>query len=97
MNSKYFVEAHSRILFEFSLPHDSISRPLMALAWNRLGVPSAVAHWLAYMNDGGTIMVRTPLAMRQYGSQTSFPPHPSAPGFSGDLGTPQSGVSGPAA
>ena len=30
-------------------------------------VPSEVANWLAYMDEGGAIMVRTPMAMRQYG------------------------------
>ena len=78
---------------------DSISRPIMALAWNRLGVPLGVANWLAYMDEGGTVMIRTPCAMRHYGSRSNFPSSefPTCPGFTGGLGTPQGEVSSPAA
>ena len=78
---------------------DSISRPVMALAWNRLGVPLDVANWLAYMDEGGTIMIRTPSAMRHFGPSTDFPtsPLPHCQSFSGGLGTPQGDVSSPAA
>ena len=78
---------------------DSISRPFMVLAWNRLGVPLSVAKWLAYMDDGGTVMIRTPLAMTHFGASTCFPAHATSPspGFSGEIGTPQGDVSSPAA
>ena len=71
----------------------------MVLAWNRLGVPISVARWLAYMDDGGTIMIRTHLAMTHFGASTCFPDHVTSPspGFSGEIGTPQGDVSSPAA
>ena len=59
----------------------------MALAWNRLGVSSAVAHRLAYMDDGGTVMICTPLAMinmaRPPSSLSTTPPldHQRRPGL----------------
>ena len=39
---------------------DSVSKPLMLLAWRRLGVPLEVATWLVSMDINGATIVKTP-------------------------------------
>ena len=40
---------------------DSISKPALIFSWVRIGVPVALAEYLVNLDEGGTILVRTPL------------------------------------
>ena len=79
---------------------DSVSREAMEVSWLRLGVPSAVARWLAYMDVGGPTVIRTPWALatwqrHHYDGFRSTPSleHPAT--FVRTRGTPQGDVSSP--
>jgi hypothetical protein len=51
-----------RSSYDLKKAFDSTSKPLMLLAWQRLGVPPDIAHWLTEMDVGGTTVVKTPFA-----------------------------------
>jgi len=78
---------------------ESVTRPLMDLAWCWLGVPPDVARWLAYMDLGGPVTVCTPLALHQLGPRGRFPPRgsPEDLSFTCGMGTPLGDVSSPSA
>jgi len=78
---------------------DSMTRPVMAMAWNHLVVPGEVANWLAFMDVDGIVMVKSPLALQSLGGpigrfQTRNIEHL---GFTCGMGTPRGDVSSPAA
>ena len=79
---------------------DSVSREAMEVSWLRLGVPSRVARWLAYMDVGGPTVIRNPWALatwnrHQYeGFSTSLSTEQPAT-FTRTRGTPQGDVSSP--
>ena len=45
---------------------DSVSKPLILLCWQRLGVPLDIAQWLVDLDDAGYTIVRTPYALEQW-------------------------------
>ena len=51
-----------RTSYDLKKAFDSVSKPLMLLAWQRLGVPAEIAVWLTAMDIGGTTVVKTPYA-----------------------------------
>ena len=51
-----------RSSYDLKKAFDTTSKPLMLLAWQRLGVPLEIAHWLTEMDVGGTTVVKTPFA-----------------------------------
>ena len=51
-----------RSSYDLKKAFDTTSKPLMLLAWQRLGVPPDIAHWLTEMDVGGTTVVKTPFA-----------------------------------
>jgi hypothetical protein len=55
------LELH-RSSYDLKKAFDTTSKPLMLLAWQRLGVPADIAHWLTEMDVGGTTVVKTPFA-----------------------------------
>jgi len=42
---------------------DSLSKRLILICWQRLGVPLEIAQWLVGLNDAGYTIVRTPYAL----------------------------------
>jgi hypothetical protein len=66
---------------------DSITRPNILLSLERLGVPSKIAEWLAYMDNDDTVTVRTPF------SSSITPTIPAT--FSTGQGTGQGDISSP--
>eukprot|EP01042_Synura_sphagnicola_P036547 gene36547-biopygen9296 len=42
---------------------DSVSKPLILLCWQRLGVPNEIAQWLVALDTAGYTTVRTPHAL----------------------------------
>ena len=55
------IDLH-RTSYDLKKAFDSVSKSLMLLAWQRIGVPSEVAYWLTAMDIGGTTVVKTPYA-----------------------------------
>ena len=49
-----------RSSYDLKKAFDSTNKPLMLLAWQRLGVPPDIAHWLTEMDVGGTKVVKNP-------------------------------------
>eukprot|EP01042_Synura_sphagnicola_P036588 gene36588-biopygen10818 len=45
---------------------DSVSKPLILLCWQRLGVPLDIARWLVDLDEAGYTIVRTPHALEQW-------------------------------
>ena len=45
---------------------DSVSKPLILLCWQRLGVPLAIAQWLVDLDEAGYTIVRTPYALEKW-------------------------------
>ena len=43
---------------------DSVSKNIIRLAWSRLGVPASWVQWLVGLDERGTLVVRTPHAIR---------------------------------
>ena len=79
---------------------DSVSRGAMELSWCRLGVPKAVAHWLATMDIGGPTTIRSPWALTVWNTTqaSGFGASPNLDTpctFHRDRGTPQGDVSSP--
>jgi len=76
---------------------DCPSKPVLKMAWNRLGVPSAIADWLVSIDEAGPTIVRTPAAVKQWNSKgydgfneyspTETPTHPTY--FKAQRGTGQ--------
>eukprot|EP01042_Synura_sphagnicola_P036407 gene36407-biopygen4424 len=48
---------------------DSVSKPLILLCWQRLGVPLAIAQWLVDLDEAGYTIVRTPFALKRWDLQ----------------------------
>ena len=71
-----------RSSYDLKKAFDTTSKPLMLLAWQRLGVPLEIAHWLTEMDVGGTTVVKTPFAQYMWqilkyhsvDTQGSYPP-----------------------
>jgi len=40
---------------------DSVSKPLIVLCWQRLGLPAKIAQWLVNQDANGYTIVRTPM------------------------------------
>ena len=51
-----------RTSYDLKKAFDSVSKSLILLAWQRLGVPVEVARWLTAMDIGGTTIIKTPYA-----------------------------------
>ena len=51
-----------RTSYDLKRAFDCVSKPVILLAWQRLGVPADVARWLTMMDIGGTTVVKTPYA-----------------------------------
>ena len=51
-----------RTSYDLKKAFDSVSKPLILLSWQRLGVPLEIAEWLTNMDIGGTTIVKTPYA-----------------------------------
>ena len=51
--------------WDISKAFDSVSKPLIVLRWQRLGLPAEIAQWLVDQDDNGytIIIVRTPHAL----------------------------------
>eukprot|EP01042_Synura_sphagnicola_P001462 gene1462-biopygen1564 len=45
---------------------DSVSKPLILLCWQRLGVPLEIAQWLVDLDEAGFTIVRTPFALERW-------------------------------
>ena len=77
---------------------DSVPRGAMELSWSRLGVPTAIAHWLAAMDIGGPTAIRSPWALQVW-SRTAAAGFGTVPSldrpstFHRERGTPQGDVS----
>jgi hypothetical protein len=74
------LELH-RSSYDLKKAFDTTSKPLMLLAWQRLGVPADIAHWLTEMDVGGTTVVKTPFAqymwqILKYHSVDTHGPYP---------------------
>ena len=71
-----------RSSYDLKKAFDTTSKPLMLLAWQRLGIPLEIAHWLTEMDVGGTTVVKTPFAQYMWqilkyhsvDTQGSYPP-----------------------
>jgi len=58
---------------------DCPSKPVLKMAWNRLGVPEEVAEWLVSIDEAGPTIVRTPASIdswnkRGYAGFTEYDP-----------------------
>jgi hypothetical protein len=45
---------------------DCPSKPVLKMAWNRLGVPQDIADWLVSIDEAGPTVVRTPASIKQW-------------------------------
>ena len=45
---------------------DSVSKPLIVLSWQRLGLPVEIAQWLVDLDASGYTIVRTPYALSKW-------------------------------
>ena len=52
-----------RTSYDMKKAFDSVSKSLMLLAWQRLGVPYDVAQWLVSMDINGVTVVKTPYSL----------------------------------
>eukprot|EP01042_Synura_sphagnicola_P002595 gene2595-biopygen2818 len=48
---------------------DSVSKHLILLCWQQLGVPLAIEQWLVDLDDAGYTIVRTPFALERWDVQ----------------------------
>ncbi|OXE37212.1 MAG: hypothetical protein CGW95_02890, partial [Phenylobacterium zucineum] len=104
INAREHSEATNTPLFTSSWDirraFDSVPRSAMELSWTRLGVPPAIATWIAHMDIGGSTAIRSPWALHtwtNYGyagfaSDTNLD-KPAT--FTRGMGTPQGDVSSP--
>ena len=49
--------------WDMSKAFDSVSRPLIILCWQRLGVPVELAQWLVALDLGGHAIIRSDFAL----------------------------------
>jgi len=65
---------------------DSVSKPLILLCWQRLGVPNDIAHWLIHQDDAGNTIVRTPYTLELWDIEVIDCVQPLS--FNGDIHSP---------
>ena len=52
--------------WDMSKAFDSVSKPLIVLCWQRLGLPAEIAQWLVDLDANGYTIVRTPHALAKW-------------------------------
>jgi len=72
---------------------DSVSKPLILLCWQRLGVPIATAQWLVDLDEAGYTIVRTPFALERWDLHGLLGVQPFA--FNPERGTGQGDIHSP--
>ena len=72
---------------------DSVSKPLILLCWQRLGVALEIAQWLVDLDEAGFTIVRTPFALERWDLQGLYGVQPFA--FNPERGTGQGDIHSP--
>jgi len=72
---------------------DSVSKPLILLCWQRLGVPIEIAQWLVDLDEAGFTIVRTPFALERWDLHGLLGLQPLA--FNPERGTGQGDIHSP--
>eukprot|EP01042_Synura_sphagnicola_P001035 gene1035-biopygen1112 len=79
--------------WDMKKPLDSVSKPLILLCWQRLGVPLEIAQWLVDFDEAGFTIVRTPFAVERWDLHGLLGVQPFA--FNPERGTGQGDIHSP--
>ena len=92
LKSEVFISS-----WDLNRAFDSVDRRLLVFAWERLGVPSSLAHYLVEMDEDSKMVVRTPFAslIQQMAGKEGLADKEAA--FAPGRGTAQGGVDSTAA